>query len=170
MFKHILVPLDGSELSEKALSVALQGLDLEGTLTLLNVIDLPDMNPVLLYDMPPIIAMYDNTKTLLPEAQKSALEYLRGAVERMQLPPTIKVNFEAPIGNTASVIAERAKALHVDAIAMSTHGRSGLSRWVFGSVTQRVLGLMPCPVLVVPGQGVPSVQTEPSDTDAIASW
>jgi nucleotide-binding universal stress UspA family protein len=91
-------------------------------------------------------------------------------VERMQLPPTIKVNLETPVGKTSSVIAERAKVLHVDAIAMSTHGRSGLSRWVFGSVTQRVLGLMPCPVLVVPGQVSPSVQTEPPDAAEIASW
>jgi nucleotide-binding universal stress UspA family protein len=170
MFKHILVPLDGSELSEKAIPAALQGLDLEGTLTLLNVIDLPDMNLVFLYDMPPVIAAHDNTETLLPEAQKGALEYLRGVVERMQLPPTIKVNLETPVGKTSSVIAERAKVLHVDAIAMSTHGRSGLSRWVFGSVTQRVLGLMPCPVLVVPGQVSPSVQTEPPDAAEIASW
>jgi nucleotide-binding universal stress UspA family protein len=162
--------LDGSELSEKALPVALQGLELEGTLTLLNVVDLPDMNLVFLYDMPPVIAAHDNTETLLPEAQKSTLEYLRSVLERVQIPPTVKVNFETPIGNTASVITERAKALHVDAITMSTHGRSGLSRWVFGSVTQRVLGLMPCPVLVVPGQVTHIVQAEPSDTGAIAFW
>ena len=85
----------------------------------------------------------------------------------MRLPPTLKVNIEVCVGNVTSVIVERAHALHVDAIVMSTHGRSGLNRWMFGSVTQRVLALMPCPVLVVPGQGSPT-QLTPSDAVTVS--
>jgi nucleotide-binding universal stress UspA family protein len=163
MFKHLLVPVDGSELSEKALPVALQALASEGVLTLLNIIDLPDVSLVMLYDMPPVISARDNTDTLLPAARKSAQTYLQKVAERMQRPSTIKVNIEVCIGNATSVIVERAQALHVDGIVMSTHGRSGLSRWMFGSVTQRVLALMPCPVLVVPGQAVLPSPLTPSE-------
>jgi nucleotide-binding universal stress UspA family protein len=151
MFKHLLVPLDGSELSEKALAIARQGLSLEGTLTLLNAIELPSMNYIPLYGMMAMVPRHDNDKRVT-DIQKNAQVYLRRIVEKMCLPPTVKVNLEVCMGDPASVIAERSQALHVDAIVMSTHGRSGLNRWMFGSVTQRVLGLMPCPVIVVPGQ------------------
>lgn len=165
MFKHLLVPLDGSELSEKALATARQVLCSEGTLTLLNVVDIPDSNLVLLYDMP-VVPVYEDHQKLVKTAQTNALAYLKQLSERMQLPPGITVNVEVYVGNPTSVIVERANALHVDSIVMSTHGRSGLSRWMYGSVTQRVLALMPCPVLVVPGQSSPSHQ--PTSSDAIA--
>ena len=55
-------------------------------------------------------------------------------------------------GDPASVIVDTAGQLHVDAIVMSTHGRSGISRWIFGSVTNKVLGMAECPVLVVPSE------------------
>lgn len=152
MFKHLLVPLDGSELAEKALSVARQALDAEGTLTLLNVIDLPDINLMMVHDMPPMFMAHDNRSDILPAAKKNAQEYLQKVVEWLSLPPSIKLNVEVVVGSTAETIAERAQALHVDAVVMSTHGRSGLSRWMFGSVTQRVLSVMPCPVIVVPGR------------------
>lgn len=145
MLTHLLVPLDGSKLSEAALPIARDMLGLEGTLTLLNVIELPDTNLLMLYDLPPAIAAWDNTKNLLPEAQKNAQTYLHQVAEKMDLPSTVQVKIEVPIGHTASIIAERTQALHVDTIVMSTHGRSGLSRWMFGSVTQRVLSLIPCP-------------------------
>lgn len=151
MFKHLLVTLDGSELAEKALNVARQVLAAEGTITLLSVVDMPDANLTMLYDMP-VIPMRGDQEKLLATAQQNARSYLRRVAERLELPPTVHVEVEVYMGDTAYVIAERARALHVDAIVMSTHGRSGLSRWVFGSITQRVLSLMPCPVLVVPGQ------------------
>lgn len=162
MFKQLLVPLDGSELSEKALPIASQILDLEGILTLLNVVDIPEPSLVVLYDMP-VVSAREDTGKLVAAAQKNAQAYLQQIVAKMQLPPTIRINLEVHVGNTTSVIVERAQTLHVDAIVMSTHGRSGLSRWVFGSVTHRVLALMPCPVLVVPGPTSSLPQLTPSE-------
>jgi nucleotide-binding universal stress UspA family protein len=161
MFNHLLVPLDGSELSEKALYTARQVLGPEGVLTLLNVVDIPDANLVLLYDMPVIPAHEDHQK-LVARAQSNARAYLHQIVQRMQLPPTITIHTEVYVGNPTSVIVEQARTLHVDAIVMSTHGRSGISRWMYGSVTQRVLALMPCPVLIVPGQVASPSQQTPS--------
>jgi nucleotide-binding universal stress UspA family protein len=166
MFKHLLVPLDGSELSEKALPIACQGLSLEGTLTLLNAIELPSMNYISLYGMIAMVPRHDTDK-LVPAIQKNAQVYLRRVVEKTHLPPTVKVNLEVCIGNPASVIVERAQALHVDAIVMSTHGRSGLNRWMFGSVTQRVLGLMPCPVIVVSDHGQPPFPEQPTASETV---
>ena len=167
MFKHLLVPLDGSELSEKALTTARAVLGSEDTLTLLNVVDMPDANLVVLYDMP-VVPAYEDHHKLVATAQTNARTYLQHLAERMQLPPTITLNVEVYLGNATTVIVERAQALHVDAIVMSTHGRSGISRWMYGSVTQRVLALMPCPVLVVPGQSISSPQPTPSDAAANA--
>jgi nucleotide-binding universal stress UspA family protein len=168
MLKHLLVPLDGSELSEKALPVARRALGPEGTLTLLNVVDLPDVNIAVLYDMP-VIPAGNTPDKLLAEAQKNARAYLHRVVERMQFPSTTQVNIEVGVGNTTSTIVERAQALHVDAIVMSTHGRSGISRWMFGSITQRVLNLMPCPVMVVPGQCTLPDQPTPSEAEKTVS-
>ena len=52
-------------------------------------------------------------------------------------------------GDEASTILETASAENVDLIVMTTHGRTGLTRWVLGSVTERVLHDAPCPVLVM---------------------
>jgi len=53
-------------------------------------------------------------------------------------------------GPAAECILEAAAAHHVDAIVMSTHGRSGFSRWVHGSVTNRVLSAAQFPIFVIP--------------------
>ncbi len=53
------------------------------------------------------------------------------------------------MGPAADRIIDYAKENAIDLIAMSTHGRSGISRWVFGSVTDKVLHAGDIPVLVV---------------------
>src|SRR5690606_5568122 len=58
------------------------------------------------------------------------------------------VQFSEP----ATLIVDSANARRVDAIVMSTHGRSGISRWLFGSVTSKVLTLATCPVLSIPDE------------------
>jgi nucleotide-binding universal stress UspA family protein len=53
-------------------------------------------------------------------------------------------------GQAYGTIVERAENERIDLIVMSSHGRSGLSRMLIGSVTDKVLRMAPCPVLVVP--------------------
>jgi nucleotide-binding universal stress UspA family protein len=149
MFNHVLVPLDGSELSEKALITARQVLAPEGTLTLLSVIDLPSVNRVQ-FDIP-VKENPEDREGEVSTARKNAQAYLRHVVAMMHLPPTVRTHLKVCVGDPGTLIPAMARALQVDAIVMSTHGRSGLSRWVFGSVTQRVLGSALCPVVVVPG-------------------
>ena len=157
MFNHVLVPLDGSELSEKALATARQVLAPEGILTLLSVIDLPSINRVQ-FDVP-IKLNPDKQDDEVGIARKNVQAYLRRIVTMQHLPPTVNTHLKVCVGDPGSLIMAMARALQVDAIVMSTHGRSGLSRWVFGSVTQRVLGSALCPVVVVPGLVTVSTQT-----------
>lgn len=60
----------------------------------------------------------------------------------------IRAETHLQTGNPASAILELADAVDADAIALSTHGRSGVSRWAFGSVAEKVLRQASCPVLV----------------------
>jgi nucleotide-binding universal stress UspA family protein len=57
-------------------------------------------------------------------------------------------------GTPAVVIASAAKKLKADLIVMSTHGRTGLSHLLLGSVAEKVVRTAPCPVLTVPGSAL----------------
>jgi len=59
------------------------------------------------------------------------------------------VNVEVSTMPAAEAILDYAESQHADLIAIATHGRSGISRWVFGSVTQKVIQAAPVPVLVI---------------------
>lgn len=145
MLNHVLVPLDGSTLAEEALNHAVKIVDRKGKITLISAVEVPDV-PVYGYYPPVSIPDYEKTKSeLLPYAR----HYLEGISKRMQ-EYDVQVVFEAEVGEPADVITKAAEKYHVDAIVMSTHGRSGISRWLFGSVTNKVLGAKVCPVFVIP--------------------
>lgn len=156
MLEHVLVPLDGSQLAEMALDHAKKLLGTNGKLTLLTVFDLPEY-PIYGYYPTPLIVEETDYQTATRDMLPKAKEYL----EKMAAPLrdlNFRVDVVAEIGEPATIIVETAQKQHVDAICMSTHGRSGFSRWLFGSVTNKVLTATPCPVYVVPGRK--SVKTE----------
>lgn len=149
MLKNVLVPLDGSQVSERALEYARQIIDPEGKLTLLTVIDMPDYPAAMFY--PAGIATYELSKEtaqneLVPQAQ----EYLKRIAETLTEKGLQDVRTEAVIGEPACSIVEQADKLDVDAIVMSTHGRTGVSRWLFGSVANKVLNSTERPIFIVP--------------------
>lgn len=143
MYKHVLVPLDGSALSETALDYAVHLGGKTAQLTLLVVIPPPEQ---LLPFLPP--EQSDGTETQV----EGARQYLRNISHDLQKRHGISVQGDVQTGIPAAVIVERARSLNVNAIVMSTHGRSGMDRLIFGSVTYQVLGMAPCPLLVVPGR------------------
>lgn len=145
MLHHVLVPLDGSSLAEEALKHALNIVEQKGRITLVSAVEVPDV-PVYGYYPPVSVPDYEKTKSeLLPYAR----HYLEGVAKSLQA-NDVQVAFEAEVGDPADVITKAAEKYHVDAIVMSTHGRSGISRWLFGSVTNKVLGTKVCPVYVIP--------------------
>lgn len=151
MLKHILVPLDGSALSEEALYHAEAILKPKGKFTLLSVIESPTDYDYSLVDIPSSAilgrqfsdAEYENIYTRVRN-------YLEQKAQKL-IKKGYVVDYVVERGNPANIIHEVAGARKVDVIVMTTHGRSGLSRWIFGSVTQKVINQMECPVLVIPG-------------------
>ncbi|MFC1978157.1 universal stress protein [Chloroflexota bacterium] len=153
MYKKILVPLDGSELAECVLphagSIA-KGCNVE-SITFIRVVEpvqIPratDDDGYTLSDRV-LQQMEADSKT---EAERYLTE-LTGRAEYDGMNITSQV---LTGGQAADMIAEYATKNGVDLIAIATHGRSGISRWVLGSVADRVLRSSSVPVLMVRAPG-----------------
>lgn len=152
MFKHILVPLDGSELAEAVLpTVKAVAQAFASEITLLRVVH----RPQLMSSAHDFAEMYIS---LFSEMQREATAYIEEQQE-VWLADGFKVNGRIIDGeSTADIILDIADELGVDAIAMSTHGHGGIKRWVFGSVADKVLRHAHVPVLLV--------RAQPSEEDA----
>ncbi len=145
MLKHVLVPLDGSQLAEEALKYATNVVDPRGKITLVAAVDLPE---AAVYGYYPALSVTDVSKTI-DDMIPVAKHYLDGVAGGLTA-KGFTVDIMADMGDPAELITSTAVARQVDAIIMSTHGRSGLGRWLFGSVTNKVLNAKPCPVFVIP--------------------
>ena len=150
MFEKILVPLDGSQLAETALEAALViARKQSGEIILLTV---PTYGQV----MAPGPAGY----TLMTPSQspdilnEDAETYLDGIYRRIS-GPGIEVMTEVVGGDIAGNIVDMAAAEKADLIVMTNHGYSGFTRWMMGSITERVLRSAPRPVLVIRCAGLP---------------
>ena len=150
MYRKILVPLDGSELSECSLE-PLRALTTSGNIT--EVIILRVLEPM---HSQTLAALSEAGGTLLKEIEdnrgKEAKHYIQNIATKLQN-EGIKAEPIMIPGNPGDVILNYAKSNNVDLIIMSTHGRSGISRWVMGSVTNKVLNHSPIPVLIIIPKG-----------------
>jgi nucleotide-binding universal stress UspA family protein len=146
MLNHILVPLDGSTLAESALPEAKRILAANGQITLVSAVEMPQ-TPLYSFDVPMTIAAA--SRETIEELFKHMHEYLEKVATDLRL-EGYQVHPVTSMGDPATVIMETAQKKHVDAIVICTHGRSGISRWLFGSVTNKVLGGALCPIYVVP--------------------
>jgi len=140
-YQKILVPLDGSELGEAALAHVMY-------LALLSGADV-----TLLYVVPTIEDVIGGSPSIPIDVQWDFLsakghQYLAGVVQRSGW-GTSKVRVVVETGNVAEVILTVATREQMDLIAMSTHGRSGVSRWLLGSVAQKVVHAASTPVLLI---------------------
>ena len=147
MFNKILVPLDGSELAERALAPAFAlAQQAEGGVLLLRVA----APQPLVASTTPLHGDYGLTLPVQTsdEAQTEAESYLK-IVRQDKAPHGLSVWLEAVKGGVAEAIVDTAADIHIDLIVMSSHGYSGITRWVLGSVAEKVLHKAPCPVLVV---------------------
>ena len=149
MLKHVLVPLDGSKLAHAALDHALNIVGEGGKITLLTVLQPPEIP---LYDFypVPVAPQTKDYEASFADTISRAKDYLKRTTNDIQERHTLDIDNEVEAGDPATVIVALAKNRNVDAIVMSTHGRSGISRWLFGSVTHKVLSISPIPVYVIP--------------------
>jgi nucleotide-binding universal stress UspA family protein len=141
MYKKILVPLDGSQLAERALDPAEKLAQFFGSeIVLLQVI--PFM-PI--YGAPELV-----TPLVVDEKHRESAErYLAALAEKLKA-KGLQVSATVRTGqHVAGEILDFAKASAADLIVMNTHGRSGISRWFLGSVTLKVLSRSETPVLLI---------------------
>lgn len=144
-FKRILVPLDGSSLSERALPAARAlAQKFESHVILLRVLDIP--TPTAPTSHPEVaIGWVREARQHAHEEAESYLEAIQEALCKAGIDTRILLRDRSP----AEDILDVAGAEDIDVIVMSTHGRSGLGRWAFGSVAEKVARHSPCPVLLV---------------------
>jgi len=151
IFQHMIIPLDGSGLSERILPHAVAfGELMQADYTLLRVIE------------PVIPATYPRTEyavrieqQLLEQLQTEVQTYLDGIAERLRA--QIGARGRTPLQVQTKVVIHRHPAIAIleeadtqimGLIAMETHGRGGLTRWLIGSVADKVLRRASIPVLL----------------------
>jgi len=152
MSERILIPLDGSELGEAALryveglvSRLTPGAKVEVTLfhvitTLTHAVDIRGGGSG-------ITVPY--TENELEQMKSKAMEYLNEVGEGL-IGKGATVTFKVAVGKApAEEILKAEEEVNADLVAMSTHGRAGITRWAFGSVTDKVLRGGKAPVLMV---------------------
>lgn len=152
MYNHVLVPLDGSPLAEQALPYARAILRPQGRLTLLSVVNV--LRPgFMVGPSPPLLQAEVEHYKSHPQARLSEAEiYLRRIAEDPANADVQIDTLKVADANVASAIVKTCQDLEIEVLVMATHGHSGVDRWLMGSVTQKVLQIIPCPILVIPSQ------------------
>lgn len=152
MYKRVLVPLDGSELAESILPF------------LLNIAGPLDMAVVLLHVLEPVppMAVEGTRQFVVDDLQKrrqDAREYLAPIAASLRA-RGVSADCEVRVGRADEAILTAARDTGTDLIAMSTHGRSGFGRLLFGSVAEQVLRQADVPVFLMrQGTRRPAVPT-----------
>lgn len=152
MYEHLLVALDGSPAAERVLEHAEALARAFGSaITLVRATISPE---IVIAETTPAeagigpIASIQDPAPIVEADHDTAVEYLERVATDLRA-RGLNVKVETPEGPAAEVIVARAKELKVGMIFMSTHGRSGLGRVVFGSVADSVLRQAETPVLLV---------------------
>jgi nucleotide-binding universal stress UspA family protein len=147
MFSRILVPLDGSDLSERALQPAFQLAEqFEAQVILLRVIVVDQLATVAAGAGQQYLQLHDMRAD---REQTEAEDYLRGIQAEWQAVP-VATRTQVVFGAAPEMIVQIASQNNADLIVMSTHGRSGLNRFLYGSVAEAVLRGTQLPLLLIP--------------------
>ena len=148
MYEKIMVPLDGSELAECVLP------HVEGLIKGCHV-----SNVVFVRVVEPITAPVGNVYIGREESRerestrKSAVkDYLNQIVDRLKHEGT-ELHSEVLVGRVADSLADYTEKNDIDLILIATHGRSGVTRWVRGSIADKILRSSNAPVLMVRAPG-----------------
>jgi nucleotide-binding universal stress UspA family protein len=142
VLKKVLVPLDGSSLAEQVLPWVV---DLAKKMTL-------DVILSRAYALPLALSLDEYgtyTEQLIGRLEADAREYLATRVEDLKQRGIENVSSVVDVGYGAGEIIKLARETPDNFVAMCTHGRSGIRRWVLGSVTERVVRHCGDPVLII---------------------
>lgn len=138
MFESVLIPTDGSERSERAArhALALAGA-YDASVHVLSVVETSAL------EMEPPVDTTEAQTTLEKRAEASI-----ESIERLVDDPTLDVVTSIREGNPTDVVLQYTAEFDIDLIAMGTHGRTGVSRFLLGSVTEEIVRDATTPVLV----------------------
>lgn len=155
MYQKIMVPLDGSKLAECMLphvEALAKGCQVK------NVVFVRVVEPFYMPAADDGLAFSDeDLKRINSETKTAAENYLDQLVSQTKY-DGVNLQTEVIVGKAAESLAEYAEKNGVDLIVIATHGRSGVSRWVWGSVADRILRSSCVPVLMVRAPGcVPGI-------------
>ncbi|KAB1194574.1 universal stress protein [Haloferax sp. MBLA0076] len=140
MYSHILFPTDGSECADAALDHALDHAEMyDATIHALYVADVREVGHAA-----PAVSL-GKVRDALHDSGRDVLE----RVARTARAAGIDVETTVTEGTPESEILEFADRDDIDLVVMGTHGRSGLDRYLIGSVAERVVRSSPVPVLTV---------------------
>jgi len=148
---RILVPLDGSELAEASIARAVEAAASQPSKLML-------MRAAEARTLPGTDAIDAQI-----EAVREAETYLASVKTKLEKQGVQKVEANVWYGPPASAIIEAAQTYKPDLIVMSTHGRSGLGRLIFGSVAESVLRGTTVPILLIRPAGAPVERPASSD-------
>lgn len=146
MYRKILAPLDGSELAECTLT---------HVATIAKGCQVPEV--VLLRVIEPLNMLYEVSEETISKLKETAeadsRDYLAKSADSLKKAGISSVSTDVLTGKPAKMILDYARKKKADLIVMSTNGRSGVSRWMLGSVTDKVVRQSPIPVLTVSPPG-----------------
>lgn len=141
--ERVVVPMDGSSLSEQAIPYAQSIAGACGKITLLKVIAEPEVA----YD--PLGAGLLTSAEILATAHVQAEKHLKAAVDRWSDPAFGSLVAATRVGDAAEEILAGAHECGADAIVMASKGRGAFARLTLGSVTDRVARASDIPVVVI---------------------
>ncbi len=140
MFKKILIATDGSDIAENAADFGIRlAKNLNSEIYCIYVVDTTAFSSI------DNEIIWQNIKSVLEEDGKRALKSIEDKVRGMN----IKFHTIIKYGNPSEEIVKFAKENDIDLIVMGTSGRSGLDKFLIGSVAEKVIRMAPCPVMVI---------------------
>ena len=154
MYQHIMVPIDGSDLAECVLP------HVEAIASGCNVVKVTLVRvvaPFHLHDYAEEKLPTKERQRLGAKGKENAQNYLDKIVEQLKN-KGIAAQAEVLVGDPVKELVNYENKNDVDLVVISTHGRSGISEWVWGSVTDRIMRSSCVPVMMVRAPGcVPGI-------------
>lgn len=149
MYQKILVPLDGSIVGEAALPAVedlITKICPQNSVQVVLLQVLTSLTHYILAGETSVQISYTDQE--VSQIKKETAAYLEKAGAGIKARGAA-LSYRISVGNATDEILKAANEVNADLIAISTHGRSGFSRWALGSVTERIIRLTDRPVLVI---------------------
>lgn len=158
-FKRLLVPTDYSDCSRAAFAQALAiAAGFGASVELLHVWAAPYFGAGYGYEGAAVLGAAE-MQSLFDRIREDAMVQMQAFAASVPVPQNVQLTTRVESGEAARVVVEIAEKDHPDLLVVGTHGRTGVRRWLIGSVAERIVQHAQCPVLTVP---LPGGGAEPS--------